>query len=388
MRACTMRTRRIASHRRANSAAADPTHSPRNPTPHTNIVLNLDGQDSPRYRRDGSFGTGIRAPCSTDHDVGAIRAFQPRRAQAVRAAQAVRRPTSGSATSSATCATATACAAPRDGVDIVVHAAALKQVPACEYNPFEAVKTNVLGAENVVDAAIDSDVPRDDRAQHRQGGQPGQPLRRDQAVRREDLRRRATPTPARHAHALRVRALRQRRRQPRQRDPDLPASRRATGVLTITDERMTRFWITLEAGRRVRAQLRSSDAGRRDLRAEDPEHADRRSGATRSRPACRREVVGIRPGEKLHEVLVTEDEARHSYDLGDSYAIFPELAAWDVAHPRQGESLPDGFRFASDSNDRWLSAEEFRRIAASIPPSSSAPEKAPSRSPAGRPEPV
>ncbi len=76
------------------------------------------------------------------------------------------------------------------GVDVVVHAAALKQVPACEYNPFEAIKTNVMGAENIIDAAIDSGVSEGDGPQHRQGRQPGEPLRRHQAVRREALRAR------------------------------------------------------------------------------------------------------------------------------------------------------------------------------------------------------
>ena len=83
-------------------------------------------------------------------------------------------------------------------------------------------------------------------------------------------------------------------------------------------------------------------------------------------PDAQRRIIGIRAGEKVHEVLVTEDEARHCYDLGDRYVIFPELAAWDVARPRHGERLPDGFRFASDLNDRWLSAEDLRQIVASI----------------------
>ena len=127
----------------------------------------------------------------------------------------------------------------------------------------------------------------------------------------------------RHAGALRVRALRQRRRQPRQRRPDLQAAGARPACVTITDERMTRFWITLEAGGRLRAQLAAARAGRRDVRAEDPEHADRRPRARRSRPDAERAIVGIRPGEKLHEVLLTEDEARHSFDLGDRYAILP-----------------------------------------------------------------
>jgi UDP-N-acetylglucosamine 4,6-dehydratase len=86
-------------------------------------------------------------------------------------------------------------------------------------------------------------------------------------------------------------------------------------------------------------------------------------------PDAERRIIGIRAGEKLHEVLVTEDEARHCYDLGDRFVIFPELAAWDVERPRHGERLPDGFRFSSDTNDRWLSGDELRRMAAAVPPS-------------------
>ncbi len=131
------------------------------------------------------------------------------------------------------------------GVDVIVHAAALKQVPACEYNPFEAVKTNVIGAENVVAAAIENDVPHDRRALDRQGGQPGQPLRRDQALRRRRSSSRATPTrrtpsPASAPCATATWSAAAAVVVP------LFKAQAETGVLTITDERMTRFWITLE----------------------------------------------------------------------------------------------------------------------------------------------
>ena len=136
------------------------------------------------------------------------------------------------------------------GVDLIIHAAALKQVPACEYNPFEAVQTNIIGAENIVAAAIARTTfrARCCSAPTRRSTPSISTARPSCAPRRSS--RRATPR-RRLRRALRARPLRQRRRQPRQRRPDLPGAGR-DGRLTITDERMTRFWITLRAGGRLR----------------------------------------------------------------------------------------------------------------------------------------
>ena len=214
------------------------------------------------------------------------------------------------------------------GVDVVIHAAALKQVPACEYNPFEAVKTNIHGAENVVAAAIDNDVPRTLSLSHRQGRQSRQPLRRHQAVRREDRHPGRTPTPA---------TLR--RASPRCATATWSAAaaassrcssgRPATGELTITDERMTRFWITLEQAVDFVISSLAPDARRRGVRAADPEHAragDRRGA---SRPTRARRIIGIRPGEKVHEVLITEDESRHARVLDGPLRHLPAVALLD-----------------------------------------------------------
>ena len=253
------------------------------------------------------------------------------------------------ASSSATCATASACARATRGVDVVVHAAALKQVPACEYNPFEAVQTNVIGAENVIEAAIDNDVPLHDRALDRQGRQPGQPLRRDQAVRREALRA-GQRLRRRRRRALRLRPLRQRRRQPRQRHPALQAAGARRGELTITDERMTRFWITLDAGRRVRAQLRSSSMEGGEIfvpkipsmRVVDLADGDR---ARRRAPTS----IGIRPGREAARGAAHRGRgAARRFDARRPLRDPARVRRPGASSARSAATpLADGFRYAS-----------------------------------------
>ena len=132
--------------------------------------------------------------------------------------------------------------------------------------------------------------------------------------------------------------------------------------MTITDERMTRFWITLqEAVEFVLSCLPLVHGGETfvpkipSMRVVDVAEA--------LAPGAQRRIIGIRPGEKLHEVLLTEDEARHSFDLGDRYVILPHLASWDSTSPERGEPLPDGYRFASDANDRWMTADDLHAMA-------------------------
>jgi UDP-N-acetylglucosamine 4,6-dehydratase/5-epimerase len=245
-----------------------------------------------------------------------------------------------------------------EGADIVVHAAAMKQVPECEYNPFEAVRTNVLGAQHVVDAAIDARVRRVIA------------LSTDKAVNPVNLYG-ATKLCAEkifvqgNAYAA--------QRQTRiacvrygnvvgSRGSVVPVFReqlKRDGRITITDERMTRFWITLpQAVDLVLYALEHSEGGEvfvpkiPSMRVTDLARA--------IAPGVPHELIGIRPGEKLHEILITPDEARHTIDAGDVYVVLPEHPWWDAKGSNlEGRTVPDGFLYASDTNDVWLTIEEL-----------------------------
>ena len=198
------------------------------------------------------------------------------------------------------------------GVDVIVHAAALKQVPAAEYNPFEAVQTNVVGAENVVAAAIDNDVPltislSTDKAVNPVNLYGATKLCAEKIVTQGNAY--AADSPARFATVRYGNVVGSRGSV-----VPLFKAQAETGVLTITDERMTRFWITLDqAVRFVLGCLDSAGGGEvfvpkiPSMRVTDIAEA--------LAPDAERRVIGIRPGEKLHELLVTEDESRHSYEL-------------------------------------------------------------------------
>lgn len=248
------------------------------------------------------------------------------------------------------------------GADVVVHAAAMKQVPACEYNPFEAVQTNILGAQHIVDAAIDSGVER------------VVALSTDKAVNPVNLYG-ATKLCAEkiivqgNAYAARSRTRLSCVRYGNvmgSRGSVIPVFRRqaAEGRITITDERMTRFWITLDAAiDLVMFALEHAVGGEvfipkiPSMRVVDLAEA--------VAPGVAREVVGIRPGEKLHETLLTTDESRHSVEIDEGYVVLPEHPWWsNVEAWPEAKPVADGFVYRSDSNGRWLGVEELRELLA------------------------
>jgi UDP-N-acetylglucosamine 4,6-dehydratase len=249
-----------------------------------------------------------------------------------------------------------------DGVDIVIHAAALKQVPAAEYNPFEAVKTNIIGASNVIDAAIDCNVKKvialsTDKAAN--------PINLYGATKLCSDKMFVAGNNYSGEHGTRFSVVRY---------GNVVGSRgsvipffmnvRKTGVLPITDERMTRFWITLEQG--VEFVLKSferMDGG--EIFVPKIPSMTITDLAQAIAPECATRIVGIRPGEKLHEVMVPEDDAHHTAEYGDYFAILPTFQEWDAKtyfEKYGGTPCPDGFSYSSNNNTQWLSIAELQRM--------------------------
>lgn len=253
-----------------------------------------------------------------------------------------------------------------DGVDIVVHAAALKQIPTAEYNPLEAVKTNVLGAANVIDAAIDRNVKKVIA------------LSSDKAASPINLYGATKLCADKLFVAAGVYAGPHETRFSVVRYGNVVGSRgsviplflkmRETGVLPITDPRMTRFWITLEQGVSfVLACLERMSGGEIFVPKIPSMKAVELAGAIG--PECRLEIVGIRPGEKLHEIMLSAEDARHTMEHEDYYAILPQFREWnasDYARKNGGKPCPDGFCYGSDTNTRWLSGEELLAMVRSL----------------------
>ena len=247
-----------------------------------------------------------------------------------------------------------------EGADVVVHAAALKQVPACEYNPIEAILTNIMGARNVVEAALDTGVGR------------VMALSTDKAVNPINLYGATKLAAEKLFVQSNAYAGGRRTRFSCVRYGNVIGSRgsvvpefvrqRASGVVRLTDERMTRFWLSLEQGVRFTISCLEQMEGGEVFVPKIP--SMRIVDLVRViAPDSRIETIGIRPGEKLHEVLISEDEARHTLELEQMFVVQPAEALWfGYSWNGRGKPLPDGFRYASDSNDRWLTVDEMRQL--------------------------
>lgn len=245
------------------------------------------------------------------------------------------------------------------GVTVVVHAAALKQVPACEYNPFEAIQTNIMGGRNVIDAAIDKGVRRilalsTDKAVNPINLYGATKLCAEKMFVQANAYSGAQDTRfscARYGNVVGSRGS------------VIPMfqEQRKRGKVTITDPRMTRFWITLEQGVRFVIRCIEQMHGGEIFVPKIPSMklADMAEAIA---PGCEVEYVGIRPGEKLHEALVSEDEARNTLELTDMYVIQPAHPWWRKENWNGAQALPDGFRYTSDSNPSWLTPEELQEL--------------------------
>lgn len=249
-----------------------------------------------------------------------------------------------------------------EGIDIVIHAAALKQVPAAEYNPFECIKTNVLGAQNVIEACLSSKVKQvvalsTDKAAAPINLYGATKLCSDKLfvaannmIGKRDLK----ISVVRYGNVIGSRGS------------VIPffINKRNEGVLPITDERMTRFNITLEDG--IKLVLKALDImwGGEIFVPKIPSYRIT-DVAEAVAPDCRTEIVGIRPGEKIHEEMITMTDAISTVEFKDYFVILPSVPLWDVEEFMQafnGNMCSQGFCYNSGSNSEWLSVEEIRAL--------------------------
>jgi UDP-N-acetylglucosamine 4,6-dehydratase len=246
-------------------------------------------------------------------------------------------------------------------VDIVVHAAALKQVPACEYNPMEAIKTNINGTSNVIEAALDAGVARvlalsTDKAVSPANLYGGTKLVAEKLVIQSNNYAAGTSTRyscVRYGNVVGSRGS----------VVPLFLKQRASGKITITDERMTRFWLSLEQGVHfVISCIEQMEGGEVFIpKIPSTKVIDL---ARAIAPDAEIEVIGIRPGEKLHEDLLSVDEARNAIERESMYVIKPPATLWNRSQQYEGAPLPEGFSYTSASNTQWLDVEGIKKYIA------------------------
>ncbi len=247
-----------------------------------------------------------------------------------------------------------------DGVDYVCHAAALKQVPALEYSPFEGIKTNILGAQYVMEAAIDRQIKRvvalsSDKAVQCLNLYGATKLCSEKLFVSGNSYTGAKETKfsvVRYGNVMGSRGS------------VIPLFKKLAmkgEMIPITDEKMTRFWITLpQAVKFVMDSLERMKGGEifvpkiPSMKITDLVEA--------IAPNCKTKIIGIRPGEKLHEVLITEDESSNVREFDDYFIIQPSFHWWKMDDNGTGQKVSDGFRYASNTNDSWLTIEQLREM--------------------------
>lgn len=245
------------------------------------------------------------------------------------------------------------------GVDIVVHAAALKQVPACEYNPLEAIATNIDGAKNIVDVALDSGVKRVLAMSTDKATAPVNLYGATKLV-SEKLFTQANSYSGlegtkfacvRYGNVVGSRGS----------VVPLFKEQMKTGTVTITDQRMTRFWITLDQGVRFVVSCIERMQGGEVFIPKLPS-MNMMDLAKTIAPDCEVKIIGIRPGEKLHESMISEDEGRQTIELDDRYIILPAYTWWKNEKWVEGKALPEGFSYSSNTNTCWLTSNELMQM--------------------------
>ena len=249
-----------------------------------------------------------------------------------------------------------------EGVDYVIHAAALKQVPACEYNPAEAIKTNINGAQNVIDACLDTNVKKvvalsTDKAVNPVNLYGGTKLVSDKlfiAANAYAGTKDICFSIVRYGNVAGSRGS------------VIPffhnIIRNGGDKLPITDYRMTRFWISLQQGVELVIKALEEATGGETFISKIPSFRIT-DLAQAMMPGCEMPEVGIREGEKLHEIMVTVEDAPHTYEYEKHFVVYPQMKWNNKQKVKEGgRKVPEGFSYSSDNNTEWLSVEEIREL--------------------------
>ena len=253
-----------------------------------------------------------------------------------------------------------------EGVDYVIHAAALKQVPACEYNPNEAIKTNIHGAQNVIDAALDSNVKKvvalsTDKAVNPVNLYGGTKLVSDKlfiAANAYAGTKDINFSIVRYGNVAGSRGS------------VIPLFHKlikeGAKELPITDVRMTRFWISLTQGVELVIKALAEATGGETFISKIPSFKIT-DLAEAMLPGCKMPEVGIREGEKLHEIMVTVEDSMNTYEYDRHFIVYPQMV-WSERQRAvpTGKKVPEGFSYSSGNNTEWLSVEEIRELLKSV----------------------
>jgi len=246
-----------------------------------------------------------------------------------------------------------------NGADIVIHAAALKQIPAIEYNPIEAVKTNIIGTANIIDSAINNNIEKaifvsSDKAVNPVNLYGATKLCAEKLFIQANSyigERKTKFSCVRYGNVIGSRGS----------VTPLFLQQKKKGILTITDKRMTRFWITLDQGVDLVINCIEKMRGGEIFIPKIPSMKIMDLAEVIA-PEAQVKIIGIRPGEKLDEMLLPNEEARRTKEFDKYFIVEPEYPFWDKNNFNDGKLLPKEFRYASDTNEKWLSKEEMRKI--------------------------
>lgn len=242
------------------------------------------------------------------------------------------------------------------GVDIVIHAAAMKRIEVCEYNPFEAIQTNIMGTQNVINKSIDCGVQKvislsTDKAANPVNLYGATKLCQEKIVVQSNSYvgpKKTRLSCVRYGNVVGSRGS----------VVPLFKAQKESGQITITDERMTRFWITLDqAVRFVEKSLETMNGG--EIFVPKIPSMKVTDLARAICPEAKTKFIGIRPGEKLHECMITEDESRSALELEDRYIIKPMFPWWSDEYHVEGKPVAENFRYDSNTNTQWLGVDEL-----------------------------